>query len=51
MRSGHRAAAMACKKKDPKVVRRLLAVATGLAGKSCTNAALRNGMQRQTLCD
>lgn len=42
---------LACREKDAEVVRRLLAVAMALEGKSRTEAAEQNGMQRQTLRD
>lgn len=43
--------ALARREKDADVVRRLLAVAMVLEGKSRTEAAEQNGMQRQTLRD
>ena len=42
---------LAAKLKDASVVRRLLALALLLEGKSRTEAATQNGMQRQTLRD
>src|ERR671919_2022650 len=42
---------IAARHKDAEVVRRLLALALVLAGGSRTEAARRNGMDRQTLCD
>jgi transposase len=50
----HSAAALrriAARHKDAEVVRRLLALALVLDGKSRTEAARGNGMDRQTLCD
>lgn len=43
--------ALASRDKDAEVVRRLLAVAMVLEGKTRTEAAEQNGMQRQTLRD
>lgn len=43
--------ALASREKDAEVVRRLLAVAMVVEGKSRTEAAEQNGMQRQTLRD
>ena len=42
---------IASRHKDAEVVRRLLALALVLEGGSRTEAARRNGMDRQTLCD
>jgi putative transposase len=42
---------LAARHKDAQVVRRLLALALVLDGKSRTEAARQNGMDRQTLCD
>jgi transposase len=42
---------IAARHKDAAVVRRLLALAHGLDGGSCTAAARQNGMDRQTLCE
>jgi len=42
---------LAAKARDGRVVRRLLAVALLLEGKSRTQAARQSGMDRQTLCD
>lgn len=42
---------LAARSKDGPVVRRLLALALLLEGKSRTEAAMQNGMQRQTLRD
>jgi transposase len=42
---------IAARHKDAAVVRRLLALAQVLDGKSRTEAARQNGMDRQTLCD
>lgn len=42
---------LAARHKDAGVVRRLLALALVLDGKSRTEAARQNGMDRQTLCD
>lgn len=50
----HSAAALrriAARHKDAEVVRRLLALALVLDGKSRSDAARQNGMDRQTLCD
>jgi putative transposase len=42
---------IAARQRDAAVVRRLLALAQVLDGKSRTEAARQNGMDRQTLCD
>ncbi|HEY6432587.1 MAG TPA: hypothetical protein VIZ17_11455 [Acetobacteraceae bacterium] len=51
MRSDYRAAGDGLQEEGPEVVRRLLAVATVLGGKSRTDAVARNGIQRQMLRD